>query len=114
MEGPRLRGSAPGRTRHWACSVGKVEQVRSFGIIEAKRPRQAVENLRRRPADAAAFQSRVVLDAYARQGRDLAATQADYTSVRASWQTNLLRCDLSATRDEELANLLTDIHDGSQ
>ena len=47
----------------------------AFGVIELQRPGQGVEHRRRHPAQGAAFEFGVVLDADPGQGGDLAAAQ---------------------------------------
>jgi hypothetical protein len=68
------------RTR---CTVGQVEQVLAFDVVELQRLRDRVEHALRGAADVAAFELGVVVEADTGEGGDLFAAQAGHPPVAA-------------------------------
>lgn len=64
-----------------SCGPGQIEQARTLGVVELKRANQTFEDQVGRAADVAAFQPLVVLDAHARQGRDLLTAQSRHAEL---------------------------------
>ena len=90
--------------------MGEVEQVRAFGVIELQRPSECVEHRRRHPAQGAAFQFGVVLDADPGERGDLAAAKPGDAALPDVGQPGLLGGDLGSPREEELADLGAVVH----
>jgi hypothetical protein len=66
-----LGAPLPGRCG--VCGAGQVEQVGAFGLVELQGGGQAVEDGVRGSGKVAAFHADVVVDAHAREQRDLFA-----------------------------------------
>ena len=90
--------------------LGEVEQVRAFGVVELQGPGECVEHRWRHPAEEAAFQFGVVLDADPGQRGDLAAAQPRDAALPDVGQAGLLRGDLGPAREQELADLGAVVH----
>ena len=108
----RLAGSAAGSHAGAGAvgGVGEVEQVGPFGVVELEGAGDRVEHGGGDAGEGAAFELGVVLDADPGQGGDLAAAQPGHPAGADVGQPGLLRGDLGASRDEELADLGTVVH----
>ena len=82
----------------------------AFGVVELQGAGERVEHRRRHPAEGAAFQLGVVLDADPGQGGDLAAAQPRDAALTDVGQAGLLRGDLGPPRGQELADLGSVVH----
>jgi hypothetical protein len=82
--GPHVLGgrSAAGATG-WAGGAAEVEQVRPFGLVEAQRPGERVEDALGDAGEVPALELRVVLHADTGQVGDLAAAQTRHAPVAA-------------------------------
>ena len=90
----------------------EIEEVRMLRLVELERPAHAIEHLFGDAAPIAALEARVVLDADARQQRDLFAPQPlDATRSPVRRQPRARRGQPGAAGGEELADLLVGVHD---
>jgi hypothetical protein len=91
--------------------VGKAEQVGAFGVVELQSAGDRVQHRCGGARDRAAFEFGVVLDADPGQGGNLAASEAWHPSFAVDGQPGFGRGDLGSPRDQELADLVTVVHE---
>jgi hypothetical protein len=92
--------------------AGEVEQVAAFGVVELKRPGDALEDGVRGTGQVAAFHPDVVVDADPGEHRDLLPAQSCHPAVAAvGGQAGLLRGNPRPPGGEELADLRSVVHD---
>ena len=82
----------------------------AFGVVELEGASEGVEDGGRHTGERATFELGVVLDTDAGQCGDLAAAQSWHASAADVGHSGLTRCDLGATRGEELADLGSVVH----
>ena len=85
-------------------------QMLGGGLIELQRPRQRVEDLRRRVVVATLLEADEIVRAHAGEQRKLLAPKARYTAAAEPREADVLRSDPLATRTQELAEMLRGIH----
>ncbi|MDX6261329.1 MAG: hypothetical protein QOH84_3017 [Kribbellaceae bacterium] len=90
---------------------GEVEEVGSFGVIQLERSGEGFEHAGGGAGDLATLEPCVVLDAEPGDGRDLTAPQTGDTPGAGRGEPGLVRSDARAAGREELAYLLTVVHD---
>jgi hypothetical protein len=88
----------------------EVEEVGAFGVVESQRVGECVEDLIGGAGGVAAFQAFVVLDAHAREGGDLFASQAGHAPLTVARQASLLGGDLRSPGGQELRQLACWVH----
>jgi hypothetical protein len=81
-----------------------------FGVVELEGAGDCVEHGGRDAGQGTAFQLAVVLDADAGECGDFAATKSGHPAGADDGQAGLLRGDLGAPRDQELADLSAILH----
>jgi hypothetical protein len=105
-----LRAPPPRRPGYRTGRVGEVEQVRPLGDVQPQSPGDALQHLRRSPADRAALHTGVILHTQPSQGSHFTTAQTMHAPVGPGRQSNLLRRNLGATRNEELAYFRSIVH----
>jgi hypothetical protein len=96
------RGGIPG--------AREVEQVRALGVVQLKRASESFEHELGGAADVPAFQALVVLEAHARQRRDLLAAQPGHAPLAVGGQTGLLGRDPRPAGGQELGDVVGGVH----
>ena len=92
-------------------STCEVVQVGALGLVELQRPRQRLQDAGRGAGDLPTLETGVVLHAQAGQRRDLAAAQSLHAAAAGGRQPDLLRGDAGAAGGEELAHVVSVVHD---
>jgi hypothetical protein len=87
-------------------------QVSTLCLVELERVGDSVQDGLRGPAEVAALEPYVVLDAHACEQRDLFSAQAlDPAVPSPGRESRILRGEAGTARAEELRGILPDIHD---
>jgi hypothetical protein len=83
--------------------------VGAFGLVELQRPGKGFQDAGRCAGDLAPLEAGVVLDAEAREGRDLTAPKSRNSSAPSGRKPGLVRGDAGATGGEELTHLAANV-----
>ena len=98
-----LWGDRAGRAR-------EVEEMGAFGVVEAQRVSERVEDLIGGAGGVPALQAFVVLDAHTCEGGDLFASQAGHAPLTVAREAGLVGRDLRSPGGQELRELVRGVH----
>ena len=85
----------------------------AFGFVEHQRSSDRFEDAVGDSREVPAFEPGVVVDAHTSEHGDFLASEAGHAAgAVVDGQTDLLGCDAGATGGQELANVVTVVHDG--
>jgi hypothetical protein len=108
---PLLRRATtrPGRRAH---RPGKVEQVRTLGLVQLQRTRERLQDALGDPVQVPPLQTGVVVHTHTGEQRDFLPAKSGKAPASAEGrQARLLRDDPGPPRSQELANLVPVVHD---